>query len=183
MVTEPNSNVHVKFEDKAVFIPEDASQPIVHTVPTAKELVDMVETFHVKHRLAVRTAKLGTTSPIMKSQFPHLVQMTDSFRRAYVYTGNEDECRVWLILEEFTELLDAMIKGDEAKMLDALADILYCVFAVAVTHDLPIIEAFCLVHRSNMTKQGLKDSEIGKGPEYVRADIEGCLQEYKSRRE
>lgn len=154
----------------------------------AQDLVKMVEAFHVKHRLAVRTAKLGTTSEVLKQLWPHLVAMTQQLRQSAIHTNNEDERRVWLIMEEFAELLDAMLKGDEAKMLDALADILYCVFAVAVTHDLPIIEAFCLVHRSNMTKQTVEQGELvkgvaAKGPEYIRADIEGCLQEYKSRKE
>ncbi len=156
--------------------------------PTAHDLVNMVEAFHVKHNLAVCTAKLGTYSEVLKLLWPSLIEMTQQLRQSVARTDNEDERRVWLIMEEFTELVEAMIHGNEARILDALTDILYCVFAVAVTHDLPIIEAFCLVHRSNMTKQTVKQGELikgeaAKGPEYIRADIEGCLQEYKNRKE
>lgn len=119
---------------------------------SALDLVKMVEAFHVKYKLAVRTAKLGTTSFIMKDINPTLAALVNLLRRDYIDTGNEDTCRLWLILKEFSELVWTMIHNDKVGVLDATTKMLYYIFGLAVTHDLDIIKAFCLMHHSNMTK-------------------------------
>lgn len=65
--------------------------------------------------------------------------------------------RAHLMLEELSELLDAMAKMDEVEIADAVADLSYVVEGTGVHHNIPTEAVFHEVHRSNMTKRRSKD--------------------------
>ena len=93
--------------------------------------------------------------------------------------------RAHLIIEELGETLIAMAAKDEASVLDGLADLSYVTDGTAVTHDLPLAEAFIEVHRSNMTKTKQEDDVHSdrvreKGDAYVPPNIQGIIDEYRS---
>jgi predicted HAD superfamily Cof-like phosphohydrolase len=114
--------------------------------------------------------------------------------------GKHDERynRLHLIFEEAAELGKAMAKGftldpeddiSEAEhhvmVLDGLADLLYVVLGTAVVFDLPLVEGFAEVHRSNMTKQRQYDDPSGhrvrdKGPHFEKPNLLKVLQDYKN---
>jgi len=62
--------------------------------------------------------------------------------------------RLRLIVEELSELIEALDTGDIVKTADAIADLLYVVFGTAIAAGIPIDRVFSEVHASNMTKVG-----------------------------
>lgn len=92
--------------------------------------------------------------------------------------------RSHLLIEELAELLISMGEGDQVGTLDAMADLLYVLLGAAITFDMPIVDAFDEVHRSNMTKEKQesdpsKDRVRVKGPNYVPPDIKGVLERWR----
>jgi len=115
-------------------------------------------------------------------------EVAHQFLKDFKESGNPIELRSHLILEETSELLDAMSIGDELRALDALADLLYVLIGTAVTLDLPLPEAFVEVHRSNMTKQKQADDPDAarvrsKGPNYSPPDLKSILDNYRRLRD
>ena len=89
-----------------------------------------------------------------------------------------------LILEEVSELTEAIMRGDEEATLDALADSIYVIIGAAITFDLPLAEAFNEVQRSNMSKtvNGGSDPRLAdKGATYSPPDLVGILARYRER--
>lgn len=100
-----------------------------------------------------------------------------------------------LINEEFRELSLAMTNSDRylvenqkipddirENLLQEMCDLLYVVFDMAATFDLPIGEAFNRVHRSNMSKLGedgkpiyREDGKVLKGPNYKKPNLKGLI--------
>lgn len=81
--------------------------------------------------------------------------------------------RMELINEEFSELENAFSDNNEIEMLDALCDMIYVIYGMALAFGWDINAAFAEVHRSNMSKLGSdgkpivrKDGKILKGPNY-----------------
>ena len=70
--------------------------------------------------------------------------------------------RVALIAEELAELKSALLVNDMIEAVDAVADLLYVVFGIAVELGVDIEPFFDEVHRSNMTKVGGHKREDGK---------------------
>ena len=60
--------------------------------------------------------------------------------------------RLDLILEETTELQEAIETHDFVEVVDALADILYVVYGAGCSFGVDLDKAFNIVHSSNMTK-------------------------------
>ncbi len=92
--------------------------------------------------------------------------------------------RVHLMAEELSEVIDALLNGDELETLDALADLMYVVVGTAVTFDLPLPAAFDEVHRSNMTKERQSDDPAAprvrqKGPNYRAPNLARILEEHR----
>lgn len=69
--------------------------------------------------------------------------------------------RTQLLLEELSEVLEALQEGDEVKLADGLADLLYVVIGTATTYSLPLGQLFDEVHRSNMSKSKAAASHDG----------------------
>jgi predicted HAD superfamily Cof-like phosphohydrolase len=114
----------------------------------------MVETFHRKFEILVRTAP------------------TDL---------NEDtkQLRVRLIQEEFDELKEAMATGNLAAVAKEMADLLYVTYGTAVSYGIDMEPVFQEVHRSNLSKVGgykRADGKWVKPSTYSPADIETVLE-------
>lgn len=71
--------------------------------------------------------------------------------------------RVTLMEEELQEFKDAMAAGDDAKMFDALLDLVYVTLGTAHVKGYPWEAGWNLVHAANMTK--VKSSKKSTGPE------------------
>lgn len=100
-----------------------------------------------------------------------------------------------LIAEEFKELGLEFTKADEyimagkpipedirVNILKETADLLYVIFGLCVTYNLPIEEAFMRVHRSNMSKLGAdgkpilrEDGKVIKGPNYKEPNLKDLV--------
>lgn len=100
-----------------------------------------------------------------------------------------------LINEEFKELSLAFTNSDRylvenseitvsvrENMLKEMCDLLYVVFDMAATFNLPIGEAFNRVHRSNMSKLGADgkpvyrdDGKVLKGPNYKEPNLKDLV--------
>jgi predicted HAD superfamily Cof-like phosphohydrolase len=78
-----------------------------------------------------------------------------------------------LITEEAREWDEAAQILDLDKIAKELADLLYVVFGAAIAFGLPIDEVFKEVHRSNMTKEFVKDGggKTLKGKDYVEPNL------------
>lgn len=88
--------------------------------------------------------------------------------------------RAQLMVEELSEVLEAMLKGHELELLDGLADLLYVVLGTALTFDLPIVAAFHEVHFSNMTKQhGQRGRVKIRGDKFKKPDLVTILERYR----
>ena len=105
------------------------------------------------------------------------------------YFGVENSCdkrdmQLDLIKEECEEfieahdLMDLSVKG-EPEALKELADLVYVAFQYAENMEWDLIEAYCRVHQSNMSKLGedmqpirREDGKILKGPNYAPPDLD-----------
>lgn len=104
--------------------------------------------------------------------FGHAVRDTPSLR--YPDTA----LRLAIFEEEASELRTAYENNDEVEFLDALGDVLVTLYGLAQGTGMPIIEAFNIIHESNMSKLGEdgnpvyfpdgheKAGKIAKGPNY-----------------
>jgi len=92
--------------------------------------------------------------------------------------------RLHLIAEEFSEMIEAWLIGDEVKFFDALIDLIYVIVGTGVTYDLPLGEGFDEVQRSNMTKERQPDDPQAariraKGPNYSAPNLVDILRRYR----
>lgn len=103
--------------------------------------------------------------------------------------------RVALIVEELSELADALADGNAVETLDALVDLRYVCDGTVLTYGLHTIapdwpergsrfdRAFDRVHASNMSKLGADGKPIHdmhgkvvKGPNYVKPDLRDLVK-------
>lgn len=78
------------------------------------------------------------------------------------------------LIEECSELIEALCTENREGTLDALVDILYVTLGVAVAANLEQVldDAWLEVHRANMTKTA--DGTLSpRGPDYVPPDLGG----------
>ena len=90
--------------------------------------------------------------------------------------------RLSLILEEYTELEDAVAEGHMEGIADALTDILYVTYGAGHAFGIDLDKCFEEVQRSNMSKLGADgkpiyrdDGKIMKGPNYSEPDLRKVL--------
>lgn len=89
-------------------------------------------------------------------------EMIMEFRKAFGFNTpkhgfawpdqKNQELNIALIEEEFKEYREAVSSRNSIEVIDALADLLYVVYAAASSHGINIDGAYREVHRSNMTK-------------------------------
>jgi predicted HAD superfamily Cof-like phosphohydrolase len=86
-----------------------------------------------------------------------------------------------LIDEEAREAARAIMYESREQIAKELADVLYVTFGAAAALGIPIEAVFEAVHRSNMTKEGLKDAggKVMKGEAYEPPDIERVLRSHE----
>jgi len=93
----------------------------------------------------------------------HKQVMEDDFpKKPYIPSPELKELRGILIIEETSETLDAMDKGDLAKIADGIADSIVVLLGTAVTYGIDIRPIWDEVHRTNMAKKGGKLRRDGK---------------------
>ena len=92
--------------------------------------------------------------------------------------------RLSLILEEYTELEDAIAEGHMEGIADALTDILYVTYGAGHAFGIDLDKCFEEVQRSNMSKLGADgkpiyrdDGKIMKGPNYSEPDLRKMLND------
>lgn len=90
--------------------------------------------------------------------------------------------RLSLILEEYTELEDAIAEGHMEGIADALTDILYVTYGAGHAFGIDLDKCFEEVQRSNMSKLGADgkpiyrdDGKIMKGGNYSEPDLRKVL--------
>ena len=90
--------------------------------------------------------------------------------------------RLSLILEEYTELEDAIAEVHMKVIADALTDILYVTYGAGHAFGIDLDKCFEEVQRSNMSKLGADgkpiyrdDGKIMKGPNYSEPDLRKVL--------
>lgn len=154
------------------------------------EACDCVRDFHERNTVS-RTCRL----PDMGEMNEDLLRLLRVIQSSIAVSGlalmahlsDQRGLRTHLACEELAEWIEAIIEGDEQKLLDAQADRLYVLCGDAVTFDLPLGEAFAEVHRSNLTKNKQPSDPHqqrlrAKGPDYVPPDLERVLRECREMR-
>lgn len=126
---------------------------------------EAVREFHEKHGFVNGTALAAFDSNDANAEALRMAgAIIDALAQRWrtgEHDGNGYDDRLMrghLMMEELAESLNAMADGDEAALLDGLADLKYVTHGTAVAFDLPLEEAFEEVHASNMTKN------VGGGP-------------------
>lgn len=145
------------------------------------DLMACVKEFHDALRVA-ETRAFPTEVDERLNAIGHLLVSISQHLEASISEPSGRHLRAHLTLEETGEWLLALSAGDEEKALDALADRLYVLVGDAVMYDLPLIEAFIEVHRSNMTKKRALHDEgrvRDKGDEFVPPDLRSILKTYR----
>lgn len=94
--------------------------------------------------------------------------------------------RARYLVEELGETLVALVQGDEAEVLDGLADLIYVAVGAAITLDLPLTEAWAEVQATNMAKAPggavVRDAagKIMKPPGWSPPDLVAVLARYRA---
>lgn len=94
-------------------------------------------------------------------------------------SGDAADLRLALLREEFGELEAAIEVGSPTGLADALADLLYVTYGLAITYGIDIRPVFEEVHRTNMLKDGgatRADGKILKPEGWQPPDIAGVLR-------
>ncbi len=94
--------------------------------------------------------------------------------------GDERLYRVYLMLEELTEVIEAMANNNEVELADGLGDLQYVLLGTAVTYSIPMKEVFAEIQKANMAKKK-RDPEINprmrdKGEGWKRPDIKSAIE-------
>lgn len=126
----------------------------------------------------------STTQQTLNNTRDFLSRRAKLFDKLGVVHDDNALTRIGCLLEEMSELIEALAHGDPVATLDALADLLYVVIGVGVLFDLPVEKAFWEVHASNMTKTPddtggqLRFPPHGKGPDYRAPNLLRVLEEH-----
>jgi predicted HAD superfamily Cof-like phosphohydrolase len=119
--------------------------------------------------------------------------MVSEFHETYnAYVGDPDNVelpagehlnmRMSLIDEEHEELHYAVDNGDVIETIDALGDLVYVAYGMALALGVNLDDVITEIHRSNMSKLGAdgkpiyrEDMKVLKGPGYFPPDIAGVV--------
>jgi predicted HAD superfamily Cof-like phosphohydrolase len=121
-------------------------------------------------------------------------EMVREFHETYdAYMGDPDEVklpeerhlamRLALIAEEYEdEFIPAVVSGDVVETIDALGDLVYVLYGMALAMGVDLDSVIEEIHRSNMSKLGAdgkpiyrEDMKVLKGPNYFPPDIAGVV--------
>jgi len=153
-----------------------------------QEHIDSVREFHEKfgfYRDMDITKRTAFEDAEFLAHVSHsLASIGDSIHSRIKRTSVGDDRleRMQLMVEELGELGLAMLRRDEVETADAVADLCYVVLGTAVTYGLPLKQLVDEVHASNMSKDVDGAHKPGKGAAFRKPDINGVLQEWKSKK-
>lgn len=152
--------------------------------PTRKEVLETCWTIEDQRAMtdAIRQFNTGLRGLPPMSSIPEMPTSPDGRLRVLA--------RLKHIQEEMQEAIDAFDANDIVGMSDAMADLVY--LALGICHDLriPFECVFAEVHRSNMTKERVKDAseskrndphDLKKGPTFSPADVKTVLLAHGAR--
>lgn len=98
--------------------------------------------------------------------------------KPFPLTPEREKLRIDLIKEEWEELLLACSTGNFIEQVDALADLVYVIYGMAIEMGINLDTVLEEVQRSNMSKLGLdekpiyrEDGKVLKGPNFSPPDI------------
>src|SRR5687768_11386360 len=124
----------------------------------------------------------------MKTNFEMVREFHEAFGVANPdkpgFPGNDvRNLRLDLIDEEVGELYEAESEIDLVGVADALTDIAYVVYGMALQYGIDLDACFKEVHASNMSKLGAdgkpiyrEDGKVLKGPNYFKPNLEQFVQ-------
>lgn len=151
------------------------------------DMLGMVKEFHQKNGLPVG-ATFPETHELSSIATSELIDLVDLLRRyaskcldyhfKYLTLKDFRLFRMHLMLDELAEFAEGLASLDLVKSADAIADLHYVNTGNAVVLGLPLDKLFAEVHRSNMTKSIVLETETtrrDKGPNYSPPDIQGVL--------
>ena len=157
-----------------------------------KEQIQQVQQFHEligaeavmpMHKMAFDNAAEDASATLFKAacEATRYARLLKTRMLADRNAGDSRAIRGHLVLEETSEFLDALSKGDEVAALDALCDLLYVVYGSGLVLDLPLPDGFEEVHKSNMTKRPPKGDVRAsvKGDSYVRPNLAAVLAKHR----
>lgn len=90
----------------------------------------------------------------------------------------EEVCfRIRLISEEYGELMEGIDTDDVLLIADALGDLVYVCYGMALAYGIPLDDIVKEIHKSNMTKDigEKKNKKVMKGKSFIPPDINGIL--------
>ncbi len=148
-----------------------------------------VESFHKKYNFPINIPVECCDSYYLTRHANRLKAMSKevlNFAEDSEFVGIPDTSlvRLHLILEEASELAEALSRGNRIMAADAIADLLYVVIGTAVTYNIPCADVFWEVHQSNMTKalRDEKDTRLrSKGSSYRAPAIKEVLEDHDQR--
>ena len=100
----------------------------------------------------------------------------------HIPNQKREDLRVELIEEEFQELLTALRQEDIVGVADALTDLNYVIYGMALEFGIDLDKCFQEVHASNMSKLGKdgkplyrRDGKVLKGPDFRSPNLRKVL--------
>jgi NTP pyrophosphatase (non-canonical NTP hydrolase) len=97
-------------------------------------------------------------------------------------TPMREALRMRLIKEEYEELFDAVVAGDILETADALGDMVYVIYGMAIEMGINLSAVMTEIQRSNMSKLDdlgnpifREDGKVLKGPNFFDPDLETVL--------
>ncbi|MFZ1382588.1 MAG: nucleoside triphosphate pyrophosphohydrolase family protein [Scrofimicrobium sp.] len=147
----------------------------------------------------------GSKPAVLVSEFHNVYQMPDRVRDEEPSTLEYDrlDMRMGLIAEEVSELFTAVYgqragdavaeaaaavvdegSRDIVETADALADLVYVIYGMALESGIDLDEVLAEVHSSNLSKlmpdgsvKRREDGKVLKGPNFRQPDVAGVLEE------
>lgn len=89
-------------------------------------------------------------------------QQLVEFHRDVIPAVDDPKLRATLIMEESTELCEALLRSDLVEVVDGMCDLIYVVLGTAVAFGIDLEPYFDEVHRTNMLKATGSIREDGK---------------------
>ena len=147
-----------------------------------------IEEFHKKHDFAIGV-DFKTEEPVSEEAEADLLSdaasdMLQAAMKMEHYMRNSPHtqriARAQIMIEELSEILEAMVTRDEVSFLDGLADLQFVLFGTAVAYGIDLEGPHLEVCRSNMSKAAGGSDQVrlrDKGPDYSPPNMKQSIKE------